>query len=139
MTDGVKQRNIMELAEEPRTGEKAQKEEAEGARDRLDFTVLLSTASTPGPASSLWGPDLDDSVFWEDWAEAEMGAVRQKASPGSLGRNRDDSSSGIEAWAGWGQVGVLGSRCLPSPFPAWASASSCAWPEPCSARAESWF
>lgn len=37
-------------------------------------------------------------MFQEDGAEAEMGEVRQKASPGPLGWSEDGNSSGSEAW-----------------------------------------
>lgn len=46
-----------------------------------------------------------------------MGEVRQKASPGPWGRNRDGSSSGIGAWGGGG-VGAGGGAWLEMPaFP----------------------
>lgn len=73
--------------------------------------VVKSWLYPQGPSLSLWCLDLN-SVFQEYWAKAEMGEVRQRASPGPLGGSGDRNSLGNEAW---GQVGgtQLEIPCLP--------------------------
>lgn len=68
-----------------------------------------------GPSSPQWCPDLN-SVFQEYWAKAEMGEVRQRASPRLMKRSGDRNSLGSKAWrAGWGHpAGVFPVFPIPS-------------------------
>lgn len=55
MTDRVKQRKILELAEEQGQWRKAQREEAEGSRDRLELHNVVEHWLYPRPLIILVG------------------------------------------------------------------------------------